>query len=167
MLLGKSHIAVALCFAQFTVLAAQGSISTSGISFSYHIDEDKLVCRLAAKTTGWVGVGFNSQNSIVSSDLLLFNIIDGNVSSRDLYVKGFGDPREDIALGGSSTVKILSSEEAGNTTTVQFSIPLDSKDPYDFVHRKNEEFWLILAYSIADEFEHHSRVRKHIRMQLE
>ena len=39
---------------------------------------------------------------------------------------------------------------------------MNSKDSNDFVHELGKEAWLILAYSVDDDFGHHSRVRKHI-----
>ncbi len=146
---------------------AQKTISAGGISFTYTIQGDNLECTLEAKTHGWIGVGFNDKNSIVNSDLLLFNSINGKASSTDLYVKGVGNPRKDIDLGGANTIKLLSSIEKNGITRVVFSIPLRSGDPFDFEHRLNTSYWLILAYSVEDDFNHHSRVRKHVPFKLE
>ncbi|GAA4270796.1 DOMON domain-containing protein [Aquimarina gracilis] len=146
---------------------AQKTITTSGISFTYTIQGDNLECTLEAKTNGWIGVGFNDKNSIVNSDLLLFNIINGEASSTDLYVKGIGNPRKDSDLGGANTITLLNSIEKRGVTRVVFSIPLKSGDTFDFEHRLNESYWLILAYSVEDDFNHHSRFRKHLPFKLE
>lgn len=167
MFFNKIRAFIALCLMGSAGLFGQQTISTNGISFSYEVKNDMLNCTLKAETQGWIGVGFNSRNSIVGSDLLLFNIIGGKPSSTDLYVKGAGNPKKDSELGGTHSIQILEAEEIGNTSMVQFSIPMDSGDPYDFKHKINQEFWLILAYSVADDFGHHSRVRKHIPFKLE
>lgn len=158
---------IVLCLTGSAGLMGQQTISTNGIFFAYQIEDDRLNCTLKAETKGWIGIGFNSRNSIVGSDLLLFNIVDGKPSSTDLFVKSAGNPKKDTELGGKNSIKILDSKETGNTSMVQFSIALNSGDPYDFKHKVNQEFWLILAYSMDDDFEHHSRVRKHVPFTLE
>ncbi|MEL6561578.1 MAG: DOMON domain-containing protein [Bacteroidota bacterium] len=148
-------------------IEAQNTTAVGGISFTYTIQRDSLACTLEAKTNGWIGVGFNDKNSIVNSDLLLFNIINGIASSTDLYVKGVGNPQKDSVLGGANTVRRLNGIEKDGITKVTFTIPLRSEDPFDFEHRFKEPYWLILAYSVEDDFSHHSRVREHVPFKLE
>ncbi len=147
-------------------LFGQQTHQTDGISLTYTIADKHLVCELKAETLGWVGVGFNTENSIVGSDLLLFNIVKGQASCVDLFVKSAGNPLPDEALGGKHTIELLDAEEKSSTTKVKFSIPLSSGDPFDFKHEMGKRFWLILAYSVADDFKHHSRVRRHIPITL-
>ena len=146
---------------------AQNTTAAGGNSFNYTIQGDSLACTLEAKTNGWIGVGFNDKNSIVNSDLLLFNIIDGIAFSTDLYVKGVGNPQKDSVLGGANTIRKLNGIEKDGITNVKFTIPLRSGDPFDFEHRFNAPYWLILAYSVEDDFSHHSRVRNHVPFKLE
>lgn len=143
------------------LVQAQLSVTLSEITWTCTPIGDDLVMELQAPTTGWVGVGFNQENSILQSDLLLFNIVDGQATGTDLYVKGFGNPQADKALGGDRNVEILSFREEDNHTYIQFRRPLKAADAYDFQLQAGEAFWLILAYSTHDEFEHHSRVRQH------
>ncbi|MEM0933973.1 MAG: DOMON domain-containing protein [Bacteroidota bacterium] len=150
----------------FVGLSGQQTVGTNGIKFSYTIKSDSLFCTLKAETQGWLGIGFNFKNSIVGSDLLLFNHVNGIPSCRDMYVKSFGNPKRDVDLGGACSIRVLGSEENNHSTTVRFSIPMQSDDPFDFNHTQKKEYWLILAYAVADEFEHHSRVRKHIPFKL-
>ena len=156
-----------LCLFGFAGLYGQQTTNVAGMLFTYSIEERQLVCKLQAPTNGWIGVGFNAQNSIVGSDLLLFNIVGGKPSYTDLFVKSAGNPKKDSELGGVNSIKLLDSKESENKTMVHFSIPMSSDDVYDFKHEIEQPFWLILAYSVADEFEHHSRVRKHIPFKLE
>ncbi|WP_435623536.1 DOMON domain-containing protein [Flagellimonas sp.] len=153
---------LAFSFYGFAGLYGQQVSKVSDISFTYDVVRDSLVCKLEAPTNGWVGVGFNNKNSIVGSDLLLFNIIAGTASCTDLFVKGVGNPVQDEKNGGKNTITILDGAERNTYTSITFSIPLDSGDRNDFVHQLDGQAWLILAYSVDDDFEHHSRVRKHI-----
>lgn len=152
----------AFSFCWFAGLYGQQAAKASGITFTYEILDDDLKCTLTAPTNGWIGVGFNDKDSIVGSDLLLFNIVDGKPSSTDLFVKATGNPVRDEDNGGKNTITILGGTEKDSSTTVTFSIPIDSGDHNDFLHQVDKETWLILAYSVDDDFRHHSRVRKHI-----
>ena len=165
-LLKQFGIVILLCVMANTKTQGQEKITASGITFTYQIIEERLKCSLEAPTNGWIGVGFNTKNAIVGSDLLLFNIIDQQVSSTDLYVKGVGNPVRDIKNGGRNSIVIKEGKERQGYTKVHFSIPLISGDPNDFEHSLGQKAWLILAYSTDDDFEHHSRVRRHIPFTL-
>ena len=145
---------------------AQNEISVSGMGFSYQWEQDSIEISIFAPTEGWLGVGFNDENNIVGSDLILLRWKNGKVDFKDLYVKGVGDPREDQKLGGNRSIRIVSGIEENDGTLIVFKIPIDSKDSFDFKHEVGRPFWLILAYSTHDDFDHHSRVRKHVRFQF-
>ena len=155
-----------LCFLAslcvYTGLKAQQSVEASGITFQYEVKGDSIHAVLSAPTEGWVGVGFNSKNSIVGSDLLLFNMMGKHVSGTYLFVIGYVNPVKDSENGGKNTVLIHGGTQESGYTKIQFSIPLDSKDSNDFVHVLGQKYWLILAYSVSDDFDHHSIVRKHV-----
>lgn len=142
-------------------LNAQSSVQLGGMSWSCAQERDYLVMKLYAPTTGWLGVGFNHHNNIVHSDLLLFNVRDGQVNKQDMYVRGIGDPQLDSHLGGSTDVEIIAFEETAEHTFICFRRPYQVDDRFDFSLVRDQEFWLILAYSIDDDFRHHSRMRQH------
>lgn len=145
----------------------QNTIAVKGMEFKYEILEDKVKIVLAAPTKGWVGVGFNTQNSIVESDLYLFRVKDGRTEGLDMKVISFGNPQEDQVLGGTIDFSKLKGKEENGTTQITFQLPLNTRDQYDFDHQLNKPFWLILAYSTQDDFGHHSRVREHIKFTFE
>lgn len=145
----------------------RGPVHVGGMNMSYEIANDSLTISLRAPTTGWIGIGFNHENNIVGSDLLLFHVIDEQTTGTDLYVQALGDPRKDIELNGHESFRILYGSEANGHTQVQFRVPLDNQDPYDFQHTLSESFWLILAYSAHDDFDHHSLMRRHVSFVFE
>ncbi|MEM6841009.1 MAG: DOMON domain-containing protein [Bacteroidota bacterium] len=140
---------------------AQMESSLGGMSWKCNKEGDYLVMELRAPTQGWVGVGFNQKNDIVQSDLLLFHVVDGKEESTDMYVKGFGNPKTDESLGGSHDIEVVDFSETNQETYIKFRRLWKGADVYDYPLKNGEQFWLILAYSTHDEFEHHSRMRKH------
>ncbi len=143
-------------------LYCQREFAIEGMKFSYVLDKEEIEIQLTAPTKGWLGIGFNDQNSIAGSDLYLLRVQQAIVEGLDLFVVAFGNPQEDAKLDGSNDLKIISGEETETSTTVKFRLPFPSQDQYDFQHKVEEDFWLILAYSVSDDFDHHSIMRKHI-----
>ena len=148
-------------------LFAQKEVTVNDMRLTYTLRNDSVDISLEAPTEGWVGVGFNSVNSIVGCDLLLFHVVNQETAVLDMFVKGVGNPKEDINLGGTMDVKILQGLESNGKTRVQFRLPFQSGDRYDFQHQLDQRFWLILAYSTHDDFSHHSRMRKHISFRFQ
>ena len=144
-------------------LYPQQQTKVGGMSLTHRLVDDRVEFTLTAPTLGWLGIGFNNRNSIVGSDLYLLHVVDGKLAGQDMYVKGAGDPRLDSTLGGTHDLKLISGKEEDGQTTIVFSLPLVSADKNDFQLEVGKEMWLILAYSTHDEFDHHSRMRKHIR----
>lgn len=132
----------------------------------YEIQQDRLHFHLTAPTEGWLAVGFNDENNIVGADLLMFSIKGDSVQFEDQFVLAAGKHPEDKACGGESNIIVESAKEASGRTSVAFSIPLNSGDKLDFIHRVGQDFWLILAYSVSDDFDHHSIMRKHAKIRL-
>ena len=148
-------------------LMAQGeSLNVCRMELSYTLRGDSVDITLSAPTLGWIGIGFNNQNSIVKSDLLLFHVVNDRTEAIDMYVVGAGNPKKDTALGGQHSTRIKGGQEIGGKTTVRFTLTLRSHDRYDYQHQVGADFWLILAYSTHDEFAHHSRMRKHVKYRF-
>jgi hypothetical protein len=120
---------------------AQESFETLDMKFEYLIEDDSIEITFSAPTTGWVGVGFNSEDNIVGSDLLLFHIVNEEIDYLDIFVKGFGDPREDVTLGGQRSVRIIGGME-GERTEINFKIAFPGTDEYDFPLEYDKKFWL-------------------------
>ena len=143
-------------------LQAQKGVTLGNMNMTYQIVGDEIQIQLKAPTTGWLGIGFNSTNSIVKSDLYLLRVRNGSLEGIDMYVAGAGNPKNDTLLGGSNNLKLINGIEDNNSTELTFRLPLPSNDKYDYTHSLSREFWLILAYSQSDDYNHHSTMRKHV-----
>ena len=148
-------------------LSAQSLIKIGGMECRYRILGDSIEWQIEAPTTGWVGIGFNQENSIVKSDLLLFRVINERIEGQDLFVVSFGNPKLDTSLGGKQSFGRLKGWEKNKKTYIQFRLPFSTTYTYDFTFKKGQPFWLILAYSVSDDFGHHSRMRKHVLFEIE
>ncbi len=148
------------------MIFAQQKIQVGSMTFEAWLMEEEMEIELRAPTEGWIAVGFNQSDAILGADLLQFRVHDsGEVYAEDQLVTDFGKHPTDVSLGGTDDIKIMSGEERDGQTSIRFRIPFSSGDPSDFSHQLNHSFWLILAYSVSDDFDHHSIMRKHFSYQ--
>ena len=148
----------------FLNLKSQNDIHAGEMNFQNTIANDSILIEISAPTTGWLAVGFNIENKIVGSDLKMFKVNNGQIEAEDQFVKGIQDHPGDASIGGENNIKLLSGIEDAKGTRIKFKIPLHSNDRFDYSHKMKVDFWLILAYSESDDFEHHSIMRKHFQI---
>ena len=140
---------VALCLVSVNSLQAADydhEMKGAGVTFSWKVDGDTLHGKLSAKTKGWVAVGFNPVEQMQGGNYIL-----GYVKGNDVEVADhFGNKKiyHDLAekLGGTSDVTVVGGSEKGGTTTIEFTIPLDSGDQYDTVLVADGETKVVLAH---------------------
>lgn len=163
----KHPFFILLIFSLLGQSYAQQTITESGMTLHYQVQADHLLLTLTAPMTGWVAIGFNETNHIVGSDLKMMGLKHGSSYASDQYVVGVGKHPTDISQGGASDIEVIQAHEAGGQTKMVFRLPLTNADKWDFQHQLNKPFWLILAYSVSDDLDHHSRVRRHVYMSWE
>ncbi|MEM1408085.1 MAG: DOMON domain-containing protein [Bacteroidota bacterium] len=156
----------ALLFVLLPVFTYAQDVTLGGMTMSYQIINDHIEITLKAPTLGWLGIGFNDQNSIVKSDLYLLRVKDRKAEGLDMYVIGAGNPKEDHKIGGYFNLREIEGKETDGSTTLKFQLPVQSKDRYDFSHEIGADFWLILAYSQSDDWDHHSMMRRHTKFSF-
>ncbi|OJF76218.1 MAG: hypothetical protein BKP49_08740 [Treponema sp. CETP13] len=129
------------------------NLKTKDFDFSWEIQESNLIMTLSAPTTGWVSVGFEPTKMMKDADILLFSVDkDGIVSAEDDYGTSLFGHKNDVNLGGTNNITILSGSEKNGTTTVSFSIPLSSGDVYDKQLVKGQMIKVLFASSSRDKF---------------
>lgn len=135
------------------------SLVTEGFELEWEHLEDKVRFSLTAPTTGWVAVGFTETGDLIDSNLIQGRVKNGNVFIQDQFITGFGEHPPVEALAVPSRISDVEGEEKNGNTTIIFSITKDRMDRlhYDLLEGKEINVWL--AYSVSDDFDHHSRKR--------
>ena len=157
-------ISFILCLFYSAGLKAQ-HIDTGEMDFSYTIERDSILIEIKAPTKGWLAIGFNDENEIVGSDLKMIRIRNNRLEAEDQFVRGFQDHPADSYLGGFENIRLIGGTENAKGTALTLKIPFQSNDRFDFQHELGKSFWLILAYSVEDDFDHHSIMRKHFQIK--
>ncbi len=136
------------------------------MDISWKFENDRITFTATAPDDGWVALGFNTENNIVGSNLIMTSVNGSKVNIEDFYVVSAGNPKPVVSLGSKSQIINNSGFESERTTTVTFSLPIAAFDIYHKNLKKGNKIWLIGAYSMEDEFDHHSRMRKHVEITL-
>jgi len=111
------------------------------------VSGDNLSVELSAPTTGWVAVGFDPTQMMLNANIIIGYVATGTPSLRDDFGWQTTSHRDDILLGGTSDVTVNGGFEAGGSTEIQFSIPLNSGDVYDRELVPGNTYPIILARS--------------------
>lgn len=117
-----------------------------GMNFAWKVAEESLHVKLTARTTGWIGIGFNPTDQMKGANYIIGYVNKGKVEIRDDYGDETRNHKEDEKLGGTVDLTVVGGAEKGGSTTLEFSIPLDSGDQYDSKLDPEGETVVLLSY---------------------
>jgi len=86
---------------------------------------------MAAKTTGWVAVGFDPEKAMSGANIIIGAVKKGKFKVEDHYADRKRGHSNDKKFGGKNDVLNPSGSEENGITTISFSFPLDTGDKYD------------------------------------
>jgi plastocyanin len=117
-------------------------------------DSGLIHLRVSAPTTGWVSIGFNSAALMQGANFLIGYVLDDSAHIQDNFGSSGWIHVPDTSLGGTDNITNRAGTEVSGSTELQFTIPLDSGDPYDFPLVIGQAYSLLLAYGPngADDF---------------
>lgn len=124
----------------------QHSLKVDQMNFSWSVNADSLAVRLSAPTTGWVAIGFNPTEMMKDANIVIGCVKDGKAELSDDFGSGPTTHMPDDKRGGANNVTLVDGSEAGNITTLEFSIPLNSGDANDGVINPAADTKVMLAY---------------------
>ena len=138
----------------------------AGVTFNWAVQEETLYVKLSAPTKGWIAVGFEPSKMMKDADIII-----GYVKGTDIVIEDhFGfrptSHRPDEEIGGTNDVTILGGTEDNGSTTLEFSIPLDSMDTFDRRLEKGKRYKVIVAYGKKDNLETYHKKRGSFEITL-
>jgi DOMON domain len=122
------------------------TLTVDKMTFAWKVDGANLAVKLAAPTTGWVGIGFNPTDVMKDANIIIGYVKDGKVEIADEFGTQVTQHAADAKKGGQDNVTVIGGSETGNTTTLEFSIPLDSGDAMDRVIDPAADTIVLLAF---------------------
>ena len=126
-------------------------ITVQKMTFSWKVDGADLHVKLKAPTTGWVGIGFNPSKEMKDAKFVIGYMKDGKTTISDEF--GTGEIKHEAVekLGGKSDITLIGGKEESGETTIEFTIPLVSKDTVGGGIDSTGETVVLLAYGLDND----------------
>lgn len=122
-------------------------VTVEGITLAWLPDGTDLQVEVTAPTTGWVAVGFDPTTGMQDANIIIGYVVDPMIAIRDDWGNSPGSHRDDTQLGGTYDILAFDGRESQGSTTISFTIPLDSGDAYDKPLLMDSTYTVALAYS--------------------
>jgi len=129
--------------------------SHDGFVLKWRVQGSSLEVELKGPSTGWIAVGFAGSYMMHDSNIIIGYVNGSSVSIRDDFGVDSNTHVSDSDLqGGEQNVSGKSGSEGSGTTTIFFTIPLDSGDLYDNALSEGQSYNIVFACSAdgADNF---------------
>jgi len=142
-------------------------IAVENIVFQWKITGETIHIRLAAKTEGWVGIGFNPSARMKDANFIIGYVKEGKVNITDHYGTTERQHEKDTKLGGQMNIADMSGKEEKGVTEITFSIPLNSDDPKDRPIWTDKDNTVLLAYGAGrDSFRAKHRFKTVLKVNM-
>ncbi len=142
------------------------TIAKNGVMVNYTHHGNIISFDLSAPTTGWIAIGFNKRKGIAGSHLIMSRIVNGKPEVVEHYTISAGKYKPITDLGGKSAISNIKGEQDNGATNVSFDIVFSPIDQYHKDLSEGKEYYITLAYSQSDDFQHHSIMRTNIKSIL-
>ena len=152
--------------ALFSVPLGANPIEVGGMSVSWDHRANGIEFHVVAPTLGWVAIGFNDVDNIVGADLIMARVQGGQSEARHLYVVAAGDPRPVESLGRPSIIQESDGRHRRGATEIRLRLDHAFGSGRSLNLTRGATLYVIVAYSESPDFDHHSRMRQHVLVEL-
>lgn len=138
----------------------------AGISAQWHFADNELCMELTSPSKGWIALGLNNQREFVGSNLIMASHNNGKTLIEDQFITELGVHPAVEELGGNSHILEATMQDHDNGKRLILKIQTSPKDNFHYALKSNERIYLTLAYSTSADFNHHSRQRASLWINL-
>ncbi len=156
-------VAVAAAVVGASAADYKNKLEAKGVTFEWTIDGANLNGQLTAKTTGWVGVGFNPTKDMLDAAFVIGAVKDGQAKAALFIGTSPSAHSKDVEQG---EVTNIGGSEADGVTKISFTIPLVSKNPKVKPIAVDQDVKMLLAYSADDSIKSKHRDRAQLTVNL-
>lgn len=142
------------------------SVEKNGMKVKWEYKADRIHFEMQAPTEGWLAIGFNEENQLTGTNLIMGAVEADRIKMADDYIVSFGNPRTVESLGGRNQIEDAKGQESDGKTKIAFSLPIRAADQFHFNLDKGKTYHLLIAYSQVDDFAHHSIMRTSVEIKL-
>jgi hypothetical protein len=142
------------------------TIRKNGMEVNWVYRDDRVQFKIKAPKTGWVAIGFNESDQLENTYLIMGSVVGDLVTVKEHFVVMPGDYRSIETFGAPILVDAIDGIENREGTMVEFSLPIKAIDFYRKDLGPGKSYFLLMAYSQEDDFQHHSAMRTQTTIQL-
>jgi uncharacterized membrane protein len=121
------------------------TITTDKFTFAWKVNGPLVDMRLSYPTTSWIAVGFNKQPVMDGADIVIGYVKAGEAMVEEDHAEGHSHSPEQ-KNGGKQTLTNVTGKVENGTTTLTWTMPLNTGNPHDIVLKPGERIGLILAH---------------------
>lgn len=141
-------------------------IIRNNMTVKWKIEAEVIHFEMEAPTDGWVAIGFNQTSSLTGTYLLMGRVKNGVAEVVEHYTAKPGSYQPIIQYGVPSQTTHISGTEAEKMTRLKFVIPMAAASKYHKNLLPGTPWTLLMAYSLDDDFQHHSIMRTSLDITL-
>ncbi len=145
---------------------APNLLAKNGMTIGWHHEQSFVRFELAAPTNGWLAIGFNEQQRLDNTYLIMAKVEDGYVNVTEHKVLRPGQYIPVIETNGKSMIFDCQGYESGDSTHVSFSVPTGLGGEFQKDLSPSLDYYLTIAFSRSDDFQHHSIMRTQTSVKL-
>lgn len=132
------------------------TVDYEGYLVKWKIDGANIAVKVAAKTDGWLGIGFGSSGKMKDSHIILGYVKGDKPVVEDHFGNAAQKHAEKKTLQRIDTLLTRDATHVDGLTTISFTMPLKSNDPQDPVLVAGAPISIIVAKSAkADDVSYH------------
>ena len=120
--------------------------NAGGFEVHWSNDINYLRVGLVSPGAGYVAIGFDPEYRMKGANVILGAVENGRVMVRDDYGDAPVSHSADVLLGGTNDILEAAGTERNGRTTVEFVIPLITRDPNDKTLVPGETYDILIAY---------------------
>ncbi len=141
-------------------------VSKNGMNVSWTYKGDRIFFEMDAPTNGWVAIGFNQKQELSGTYWIMGAVKEGNVEVVEHYTISLGNYRPLTFLNDKAFVEDIYGEEKDGKTSLRFSVPIHAQSVYTKDLSEGQTYTMHMAFSRADDFQHHSMMRTLTRIKF-
>ena len=155
-----------LSVCQFHQKANMKEVSKNNMTVKWKIEREIIFFEMEAPTDGWIAIGFNETASLAGTYLLMGRVTNGKAELVEHYTAQPGSYKPITQYGITGQTTHISGTESGNITRLKFAVPVTTASKYHKTLLPDTEWTLLMAYSLDDDFQHHSIMRTSVAIKL-
>ncbi|MEQ9593048.1 MAG: DOMON domain-containing protein [Cyclobacteriaceae bacterium] len=146
--------------------ASKKMVTKGGMTVRWKVEDEILIVTMIAQTSGWLAIGFNHSDQLAGTNLLMGAVEQGFYRVEDRFIVAPGNHKAMTELGARDQILHRHGKERNGETVIEFAIPLQATDDFHLSLQEGGEYFLLMAYSLEDDFEHHSIMRTSTKIKL-